>query len=137
MTGEPGKFTFEPGAALPPMFQALPLQMSAAALIVEGTRRCWTCPGSRGMGPAHIRPPGRRGAAIPTEPASPTPTSRSIRCSTVHIRSWRSARQAGIELADAALTVRGLELAGLAERRTPIDRESILVLDDDPETVRG
>ena len=40
VTGEPGKFAFEPMAALPPMFQALPLQMSVAALVVEGSRRC-------------------------------------------------------------------------------------------------
>jgi DNA-binding response OmpR family regulator len=35
-----------------------------------------------------------------------------------------------------ALTVRGLELAGLVERRAPSSADAILVLDDDPESVR-
>src|SRR5271165_5014034 len=32
LTGVPGKFSFEPVTSLPPMFQALPLQLSVAAL---------------------------------------------------------------------------------------------------------
>ena len=40
LTGEPGKFAFEPITALPPMFQAFPLQIEPAALVVEGIRRC-------------------------------------------------------------------------------------------------
>jgi CheY-like chemotaxis protein len=46
------------------------------------------------------------------------------------------ARQSGMDLADVVATVRGLELAGLVERRTPSSSEAILVLDDDPETAR-
>ena len=38
LNGEPGKFSFEPVTGLPPMFQALPLQLSVAALLVDGTR---------------------------------------------------------------------------------------------------
>ncbi|MGC1722511.1 MAG: response regulator, partial [Isosphaeraceae bacterium] len=38
LTGPPGKFSFEPVISLPPMFQALPLQLSVAALLVDGTR---------------------------------------------------------------------------------------------------
>ncbi len=38
VSGEPGKFLFEPVTNLPPMFQALPLQLSVAALLVDGTR---------------------------------------------------------------------------------------------------
>ena len=39
-TGEPGKFAFERVTNLPPMFQAFPLQLSVAALVVEGSRCC-------------------------------------------------------------------------------------------------
>ncbi len=40
LNGEPGRFTFEPDAAMPPMFQAFPLQISLPALAVEGARVC-------------------------------------------------------------------------------------------------
>ena len=40
LTGETGKFRFEPRGMLPPMFQAFPLQTSLPALSVEGIRRC-------------------------------------------------------------------------------------------------
>ncbi|MGE3821014.1 MAG: PleD family two-component system response regulator, partial [Isosphaeraceae bacterium] len=40
LTGGPGSITFEPGAELPPMFQAFPLQTSLPALAVEGVKRC-------------------------------------------------------------------------------------------------
>ncbi len=37
---------------------------------------------------------------------------------------------------DVIATVHGLDLAGMLERRNPSSTESILALDDDPETVR-
>ena len=40
LTGEAGKFGFEPNGALPPMFQAFPLQASLPSLAIEGIRRC-------------------------------------------------------------------------------------------------
>ena len=40
LSGEPGKFAFEPKGTIPPMFQAFPLQISLAALAVEACKRC-------------------------------------------------------------------------------------------------
>ena len=57
MTGEPGKFAFEPVTTLPPMFQAFPLQISVPALIVEGLRCCDPLANVRGMGQPDLRAP--------------------------------------------------------------------------------
>ena len=46
------------------------------------------------------------------------------------------ALQAALSLEFVAVTVHGLELAGLVERKTPSSTQAILALDDDPETVR-
>ena len=56
LTGEPGKFLFDPRGTLPPMFQAFPLQMSLAALAVEGDRRCEPPPDARPLGPPAVTP---------------------------------------------------------------------------------
>ena len=65
MTGEPGKFAFEPVTGLPPMFQAFPLQISVPALVVEGSRCCdppARCPGM-----------GRAWSSLARTPAAETP----------------------------------------------------------------
>ena len=134
MTGEPGKFAFEPVTALPPMFQALPLQMSVAALVRRGQPPVRTRAGSRGMGPARVRPPDRPGRQCrPGRPderghQAPHDARRDPRRSRILPArpAWSSQ--------DVVVAVRGMELAGLAERRTPSRGESILVLEDDPET---
>ena len=46
------------------------------------------------------------------------------------------AEAVGLGVADVAGVARGLELTGLVERRSPSAHASILVLEDDPETVR-
>ncbi len=57
LTGEPGKFSFEPITSLPPMFQALPLQLSVAALLVDGARHSRQ-DRPRRVGAARLRSPG-------------------------------------------------------------------------------
>ena len=56
LTGPPGKFSFEPVTSLPPMFQALPLQLSVAALLVDGTRHSRQVRPRR-VGAARLRSP--------------------------------------------------------------------------------
>jgi CheY-like chemotaxis protein len=135
MTGEHGKFSFEPIVGLPPMFQAFPLQVSVAALLLDGVR--------------HSRPGldldewGRLIFARQTIKggnADRTGLSNAelkLHTSLDGTRSLEDlARQARLDLKDAVVTVRGLELAGLVERRTPSSADAILILDDDAETVR-
>lgn len=135
MTGDPGKFAFEPIAALPPMFQALPLQMSLAALVVEGSRRCGPALDLDEWGHlAFARQTVRGGNADRAGLTNPDIKIHTMLDGTHALKEV--ARQAGMDLADVVATVRGLELAGLVERRAPSSSEAILVLDDDPETVR-
>jgi CheY-like chemotaxis protein len=135
MTGEPGKFAFERATGLPPMFQAFPLQSSVPALVVDGVRygapaldaREW-----QGLVFARRSPrggnPDRTGLA---------PAAIKIHTLLDGARSLGEvAQQSGLELAEVAAAARGLEMAGLVERRAPADSDSILVVEDDPETVR-
>ena len=46
------------------------------------------------------------------------------------------AQSSGLDLGEVVAITRGLERAGLVERRAPSSSHSILVMEDDPETVR-
>ena len=121
MTGEPGKFAFEPITALPPMFQALPAP--------DRAWRPWSSRGHAGAGPCSTS----RNGAGSSSPARPSRGGNADRAglSNAEIKVHTLldgahaladiARQAGIEPATTSVvTVRGLELAGLVERRTPV-----------------
>jgi CheY-like chemotaxis protein len=134
-TGEPGKFTFDRAASLPPMFQAFPLQTSVPALVVQGTRHCeseldageWD---SLVFARQTVRGgnPDRAGLA---------PSLIKIHTLFDGVRSLGEvAKLSGVELREVAAVARGLERAGLVERRAPSSAHSILVLEDDPETIR-
>ncbi|WP_165224513.1 response regulator [Aquisphaera insulae] len=133
--GEPGKFAFEPASALPPMFQAMPLQTSVAALIVEGVRACGSGvdPGEWG-GLAFARQTVRGGSSDRTGLSNVDVKILTLLDGNQPLKEV--ARQAGLDLADVAAVVRGFELAGMVERRTPSSSEAILALDDDPENAR-
>jgi CheY-like chemotaxis protein len=135
VTGEPGKFAFEPVTTLPPMFQAFPLQLSAAALIVEGTRHARPLLVAAEWGALIFARQTARGG----NPDRAGLSNAEIKLHTL-LDGTRPlsevARQAGMGLDDAALMACGLELAGLAERRTPALTEAILALDEDPEALR-
>jgi DNA-binding response OmpR family regulator len=135
LTGEPGRFSFEPDAVLPPMFQAFPLQVSLPALAVESVRRCVATAELERLGPLHFSRQNPRGGNV----------DRAGLCATdlrVHTLLDGSeplaavAARAGISLADAAAVARGLELTGQAERRNPTAGASILLLEDDAEVAR-
>jgi CheY-like chemotaxis protein len=135
ITGEPGKFSFEPRVPLPPMFQALPLQMSAAALIVDGVRFSQPALDLQEWGRLVFARQASRGANTDRSGLS----NSDIKIHTLldgNHPLLEVSRQAGIELAETAAIVCGLELAGMVERRTPTTAGSILALDEDAETLR-
>ena len=135
VTGEPGTFAFEPITALPPMFQAFPLQLSTAALIVDGARHSRPALDLDEWGKlVFARQTVRGGSADRAGLTNP-----EIKIHTLLDGSHALADialQAALSLEFVAVTVHGLELAGLVERKTPSSTQAILALDDDPETVR-
>jgi len=135
MSGEPGKFSFERVAVLPPMFQAFPLQLSVPALVVEGTRCCDPVLDAREWEPLVFARQTSRGGN--TDRAGLAPAVIKIHALLDGARTLGDvAQSSGVELAEVAAITRGLERAGLAERRAPSSSHSILVMEEDPETVR-
>lgn len=135
VTGEPGKFSFEPVATLPPMFQAFPLAISVPALLVDGTRHARPELDLEAWGRSAFARQVARGGNSDRTGLSNSEIKLLALLDGTHSLA-ETARQAGLDLADAALCVRGLELAGLVERRAAPAGDSILVLEDDPETAQ-
>jgi len=135
LTGGPGEFAFEGRAALPPMFQAFPLQASLPALAVEGVRRCVPAADLARLGAVLFARHSARGGNVdraglaPPEIRAHTLLDGGEPLSAVALRL-------GMPLADAAALALGLELAGHAERRAPAVNASILLLEDDPDSAR-
>jgi CheY-like chemotaxis protein len=134
-TGPPGQFAFERAPGLPPMFQAFPLQCSLPALVVDGSRLC-----GPGLDPgeweklAFARQSPRGGNP---DRAGMSPAAIKIHTLLDGVRSLGEvAHQSGLDLAEVVAVARGLELAGLVERRAPSGCDPILVVEDDPETIR-
>jgi len=135
MTGEPGKFAFEPVTTLPPMFQAFPLQTSVPALVVEGLRACDPLPDAREWDNLICARQNPRGGN--PDRAGLAPTAIKIHALLDGSRSLGEvAQHSGLDLAEVVAIARGLELAGLVERRAPSSSSSILVLEEDPDTIR-
>jgi DNA-binding response OmpR family regulator len=135
MMAEPGKFAFEPVTTLPPMFQAIPLQLCVPALIVDGLRHCDPqCNGQDWSDLICARQNPRGG--------NPDRTGLSAAAIKIHalLDGARTlgevAQHSGLDLAEVVLTVRGLELASLVERRAPRSSKNILVLEEDPDAIR-
>lgn len=135
LTGDPGDFSFEAHAGLPPMFQAFPLQISLPGLAVEGVKRCARPEDLARLGSERLARQTPRGGNLDRTGLSPG----EIRVHALldGIEPLETiARKASLPLLDAAALARGLELVGQLERKRPADRASILFLEDDPETVR-
>jgi CheY-like chemotaxis protein len=133
LTGEPGKFTFEPKAGPPPMFQAFPLQVSLPALAVEGCRRCEPQGDLESWRHMVVARHGARGGNLDRAGLSPA----EMKLHTLldgNQELGALAEKAGLTLAEAASVARGFELAGLVERRNAVLTGSVLVLDDEAET---
>jgi CheY-like chemotaxis protein len=135
LTGEPGPFLFEPITVLPPMFQAFPLQLSPAALIVDGTRQVRPSLEGEDWGCLLFARQTVRGGNTDRVGLSNADIKIHALLDGTHTLA-DIARQVGQALPDVTLAVRGLELAGLVERRTPASSDAILAVDDDPETAR-
>jgi CheY-like chemotaxis protein len=135
LTGEPGKFSFEPVTSLPPMFQALPLQLSVAALLVDGTRhsRSRLDPDEWGQ-IVFARQTARGGNSDRSGMSNSEIKFYTLLDGTRNLSDI--ARDSGLNFTEVAATAHGLELAGLLERRNPSSTDSILALDDDLETGR-
>ena len=135
LNGEPGKFSFEPGGTLTPMFQAFPLQASLPALAIEGVRRCEpTTDASACAGLTFARQTPRGGCH---DRAGLSPSEMKIHSLLDGLKDLAAvADQAGATLVEVVEVARGLELIGLAERRETLNGALILLLDDDPETVQ-
>jgi DNA-binding response OmpR family regulator len=136
LTGEPGKFTFEAREGLPPMFQAFPLQASLPALAVEGIRRRDPTTDAEAWSVRLFARHTPRGGNLDRAGLS----SAEMKIHTLldgNLDLASIAAKAGTTVTDVADVVRGLELAGLAERKSALAAASILVLEDDPEAIRG
>lgn len=134
-TGPPGKFAFEGSAGLPPMFQAFPLQFSVPALIVEGTRLNGPGPDPGEWQPLVFARRSPRGGN--PDRAGMSPAAIKIHTLLDGVRNLGEvASQAGLDPADVAAVARGLELAGIIERRAAAACAAILAVEDDPETIR-
>lgn len=135
LSGETGKFRFEPGGTLPPMFQAFPLQTSLPALSVEGVRRFGPEVNLRDWGARVIARRNPRGGNLDRAGLSPADLKiHTLLDGTTDLATI--AERSGQELAAVVETILGLERTGLVERRAPVTADAILLLEDEPETVR-
>jgi CheY-like chemotaxis protein len=135
MTGEAGKFAFEPVTTLPPMFQAFPLQISVPALVLDGLRLCEPPVDLHECEPLIFARQSPRGGN--PDRAGMTPAAIKIHTLLDGARNLGEvAAQSGLGLAEVAAVACGLELAGLVERRAPGSSSSILVLEEDPDAIR-
>jgi CheY-like chemotaxis protein len=133
LAGEPGPFAFETKVAIPPMFQAFPLQISLAALAVEGSRHCGAPADLDAWAQQIFARQNVRGGNLDRAGLS----SAELKIHTLLDGAQDLAVIAGraaMSVEEAAAVVRGLELAGMVERRSPTLSASLLIYDEDPET---
>ncbi|RUL82000.1 response regulator [Tautonia sociabilis] len=135
LTAPPSTFVFEADAAVPPMFQAFPLQISLPALAVEGVRRCDPTTDPDAFAPIAFARQTPRGGNLDRAGLSPA-EMKAYTLLDGSIPLAVAAEQLGMTVAAAADIVRGLELAGLLERRAAATGAAVLVVDDDPEAAR-
>jgi CheY-like chemotaxis protein len=134
LTGLPGRFVFEPDAAMPPMFQAFPLQLSLPALAVEGVRVC-----------EPIEEPERYRSVIygRQTPRGGNLDRTGLTAAELRIHTLLDgvqdlgavAHRAGLDLPEVVPVIRGLELAGLVEVRSAAAQHLVILVEDDPRTV--
>jgi DNA-binding response OmpR family regulator len=135
LRSEPGRFSFESQATMPPMFQAFPLQSSLTALAVEGVRRCERLDDLDRWASLVFARQAARGGSLDRSGLSPAEMKlHSLLDGTQELTAI--AREMGLELPEVALVARGFELAGLVERRSAPTGASVLVLEDDHDSVR-
>jgi DNA-binding response OmpR family regulator len=134
-TGVAGKFAFERVTALPPMFQAFPLSISVPALIVEGSRFCEPVVDTRDWEKLVFARQTTRGGNPDRAGLAPVVIKIHTLLDGAHTVG-EVAQNSGFDLGEVVSIARGLERAGLVERRAPSSSHSVLVMEDDQETVR-
>lgn len=135
LTGGPGRFSVEPRTTLPPMFQALPLQLSLAALAVEGVRLRTPAAELEAARGVYFARQTSRGGNVDRSGLGPTDLRvHSLLDGSEPLAAV--AAHAGVAPAEAAALALGLELAGQVERKSPATGASVLVLEDDTDTAR-
>ena len=133
LRGEPGEFAFDAHPALPPMFQALPLQTSLPALAVEGIRRCEPTAGTDPWRTRVYARQGPRGGNLDRTGLAPAEIKIHTLLDGQHDLE-AVARATGLDLADVVNVVRGLELTDQVEARAAAAQAMILILEGDPAT---
>jgi CheY-like chemotaxis protein len=135
VTAEPGRFTYEPRATLPPMFQAFPLQLSLPALLIDGVHWCEPLddPATRSS-LVFARQTARGGNLDRAGMSAMEMKIHALLDGTQDLASV--AKIASLPLAEVASVARGLELAGQVECRQAMANASILLLEEDHETAR-
>jgi CheY-like chemotaxis protein len=135
LSAGPGQFLFEPDPALPPMFQAFPLQLSLPALAVEGVRLCEPAVGASEDNRLVFARQTPRGGNLDRAGLSPG-DMRAYTLLDGAADLGTIAERVGMTAEAASALARGLERVGLVERRAPTAGASVLVLDPDAESVR-
>lgn len=135
LSAEPGRFLFEPDATIPPMFQAFPLQLSLPALAVEGVRRCDPTTDLDPFASILFARQTPRGGNLDRAGLAPLELKLASMFDGTQTTS-ALAEQIGMPLNAVADIARGLELAGLLERRAAMPGAAVLVIDDEPESAR-
>jgi CheY-like chemotaxis protein len=134
LTGLPGRFTFEPDAAMPPMFQAFPLQLSLPALAVEGVRICEPTEAPERFAPLIYGRQAPRGGNL--DRTGLPPAALRIHTLLDGVQDLATvARKAGIELPEVVPVIRGLELTGLVDVKTAAAQNLVILIEDDSRTV--
>jgi CheY-like chemotaxis protein len=134
LTGLPGRFTFEPDAAMPPMFQAFPLQVSLPALAVEGVRVCEPIEEPQRWRSLLYGRQTPRGGNLDRTGLSPAEIKIHTLLDGVQDLAT-IAHRAGLDLTEVVPVIRGLELTGLVEAKTAAAQNLVILLEDEPRTV--
>lgn len=135
LTAGPGSFSFDPDVALPPMFQAFPLQISLAALVVDGVRQCDPTRQADAFSTAIYARQSARGVNLDRAGLSP----KDVKVHSLldgHLTLGEVSERAAATLAETVDLIRGLERVGMVARREATSSASVLVLDDDAESAR-
>lgn len=135
LSSQCGRFAFERGVPLPPMFQAFPLQTSLAALAVEGQSLCGRDTDTACLGSVVFARKSKRGCNPDRTGMSPAQVQAAAAFDGI-LTLAGVAERVKLSLSEAAQVALGLELAGILERRELSPGASILLVEDDPDCAR-
>lgn len=135
-TADPGPFAFEADPALPPMFQAFPLQISLPALLVEGVPLVRPISDPNSWSDRVFARQAPRGGN-PDRTGLGLTSMKLAGLLDGSLSLAQAAERVGSDLLEAAGTARALVLAGILEEKAASSRGSILIVEEDAETTRA